>query len=124
MAVYFWIVLTLVAGLFVFAGMVRRLKPLREDSSRVKDRTLYRWNQIDPSSAVVLRWPVTVLCTWLALQFLRSHPFIALNTGWCMGALLGCAIPPRPSLRRLVLTRLAFLAIVNLLLNIFYRGKV
>lgn len=32
---YFWIVLTLVAGLFVFAGMVRSLKPLREDSSRV-----------------------------------------------------------------------------------------
>jgi hypothetical protein len=81
---------------------------------------LYRWNQIDPSSAAILKTLVLGLCPSLAgFYFGWSHPHMVLTTGLCIGVLLGQAIPPRLSLRRLVITLLA-LAVFGSLLAVFH----
>ena len=77
---------------------------------------LYRWNQIDPGSGAVLTGLVVMLCTSLASTHLwPSHPFMALSAGLCSGVLVGQAIPPRLSLRRLALHLFALLALAGLL---------
>jgi hypothetical protein len=77
---------------------------------------LYRWNQIDPGSGAILISLVVMLCTSLASHYLwPSRPFLALTTGLCIGILVGQAIPPRLSLRRLALNLLALVALASLL---------
>jgi len=77
---------------------------------------LYRWNQIDPQSSALLTSIVVMLCISLASRYFSpSHPYAALATGACVGLLLGQAIPPRLSLRRLAINLLAIPAIVGLL---------
>jgi hypothetical protein len=81
-----------------------------------RGQMLYRWNQIDPGSAAVLIGLVVMLCTSLASIYLwPSHPFAALATGVCIGVLVGQAIPPRLSLRRLALNVLVLLGLASLL---------
>jgi hypothetical protein len=77
---------------------------------------LYRWNQVDPGSSAILTSLVVMLCASLASTHLwPSHPFMALSAGLCVGVLVGQAIPPRLSLRRLALNLLALLALAGLL---------
>ena len=76
---------------------------------------LYRWNQIDPASGAVLISLIVMLSTSLASIYLwPTHRFMALATGLCIGVLVGAAIPPRLSLRRLALNLLALLALAGL----------
>src|SRR3974377_2165850 len=78
------------------------ISEMGEDILGKRSAMLYRWNQIDPQSAVILKTLVAMLCTSLArFYFGRSHPIMALTAGLSIGVLLGQAIPPRLSLRRL-----------------------
>lgn len=61
----------------------------------------YRWNQLDPQSALILRGTITVLCFSLFMHYWRSHPDLAFISGLCIGVFLGWAVPPRPSLKQL-----------------------
>jgi len=76
---------------------------------------LYKWNQIDPYSGAVLISLVAMLCALLARRYIwPSHPLMALTTGGCIGVLVGQAIPPRLSLRRLALNLLVLVALAGL----------
>ena len=55
---------------------------------------LYRWNQVDPYSAAILRCLITMLCLSLFMHYWRSHPNLAFVSGLCIGVFLGWAIPP------------------------------
>jgi hypothetical protein len=77
---------------------------------------LYKWNQLDPQSASIFKWLITILCCSVTTAyFLRGHPYLALITGLFAGVLLGQTIPPRLSLRRLALTLAAVLALGGVL---------
>jgi len=71
----------------------------------------YKWNQVDPQSAVILKWLMAVLCFSLFVHFWHSHPKLPLVLGLCIGVLLGWAIPPRPSLKQLAIMVIATLAL-------------
>jgi Na+-translocating ferredoxin:NAD+ oxidoreductase RnfD subunit len=64
---------------------------------------LYRWNQVDPQSAIILKWLVAMLCIFLFEFYWRSHPSMALTAGLCVGVLMGQIIPPRLSWGRLII---------------------
>ena len=75
---------------------------------------------MDSQSAAILRTLVLMLCVSLAVHFWRAHPDIALTLGLCVGVLVGQAIPPRLSLRRLAMTISAVL-VFGAVLGAFHR---
>ena len=71
----------------------------------------YKWNQIDPQSAGILKFLITMLCFTLFMYYWHSHPKLAFISGVCVGVLLGWAIPPRSSLRQLAIAVFAALVL-------------
>ena len=87
---------------------------------RLTERMIYRWNQVDPQSATVLKWLIGMLCMFLFEFYWRSHTSIALTLGLCTGVLIGQIIPPRLSLGRLIITVSGVLA-VGIVLTMLHR---